>query len=301
MLPDLDSLSLFVKAAEFHSLTRAADACHLGLAAASRRIGLLEHRMNCRLLERSPKGVEVTAAGMTLLAHAKQLLVQVNRMQADMNDHALGRRGRLKILANTSAMAQYVPADLARFVASDPDVGLVVEEGWSSQIAAAVLAGDADVGVVMDGVPTDGLDFLPYRTDRLAVVLPRAHPLAQLDEMHFSDVLDHELVALETGSSLMRLLSERAVDLDKALRLRVQVRGFEAVCRMVHAGLGLGLLPFLAANAFSGGMEIEVCPLADSWAVRRMLLCTRPDRTGDPVVQRLLRAFTGVERARVLA
>jgi DNA-binding transcriptional LysR family regulator len=292
MLPDIDSLALFVKAAEFRSLTRAADASHIGLAAASRRIVLLEHKLKCALLDRSPKGVELTPAGATLLAHAKQLLIQLNQMQADMDDHAAGRRGRLRILANTSAMTQFVPADLARFTRAHPDVRLIVEEEWSPQIISAVLAGEADVGVVMEGLSTDGLDTMAYRSDRLAVVLPNDHTLAARDEVHFSDVLDYDLIALETGSSLMRLLTEQAVSLEKGLRLRVQVRGFEVVCRMVQAGMGIGLLPFLAANVLSEGMGLEVRALADPWAVRRMLICVKKDRPPNVSLSRLLEVLT---------
>jgi DNA-binding transcriptional LysR family regulator len=297
MLPDIDSLALFVKAAEFHSLTRAADACHIGLAAASRRIGLLEHRLKCSLFERSPKGVELTAAGATLLVHAKQLLIQLNQLQADMDDHAAGRKGQLRVLVNSSAMAQFVPDDLARFARENPDVRLIVEERWSPQIAAAVLAGEADVGVIMEGLATEGLTLVPYRTDQLAVVLPADHPLGALDEIRFSDVLDHDLIALETGSSLMRLLTEHAIDLGKGLRLRVQVRGFEAVCRMVQAGLGVGLLPFLAANALGAGLGISVRPLADPWAVRQMLVCVKKDRPLNPSLTRLLDALASSEVA----
>jgi DNA-binding transcriptional LysR family regulator len=288
MLPDIDSLALFVKAAEFRSLTRAADACHIGLAAASRRIGLLEHKLKCTLLERSPKGVELTPAGATLLAHAKQLLVQLNQMQADMDDHAAGRKGRLRILANSSAMTQFVPADLARFSLANPDVRLIIEERWSAQIISAVLAGEADAGVIMEGGSTAGLDTMAYRTDRLAVVVPRGHPLTKLDEVLFSDALDYDFIALETGASLMRLLTEQAVDLGKGLRLRVQVRSFEVVCRMVQAGLGIGLLPFLAANFLSEAMDIEVLALADPWAVRQMLICVKKDRPHNLSLTRLL-------------
>ncbi|MES2100375.1 MAG: LysR family transcriptional regulator [Pseudomonadota bacterium] len=291
MLPDIDSLALFVKAAEFGSLTRAADACHIGLAAASRRIGLLEHRVKCTLLERSPKGVELTPAGATLLAHAKLLLVQLNQMQADMDDHAAGRRGQLRVLANTSAMTQFVPGDLERFGRANPDVRLLVAERWSAQIIAALLAGEADVGIVLEGHPTEGLDTFAYRSDHLAAVVPNDHPLLALDRIRFSDVLDHDLVGLESGSSLMRLLTEQAASLEKALRLRVQVRGFEVVCRMVQSGMGIGVLPFQAVSLLSDGLGLTARPLADAWAERRMLICVKKDRPANVSLTRLLDAL----------
>ena len=278
MLPDNDSLALFVKAAELHSITRAAEAQHMGLAAASRRISLLEHRMKSQLFERSPKGVELTPAGTTLLQHARAMLLHINQMQTDMADHGAGRRGQLRILASTSAMTQFLPDDLARFSLAHPDVRLIVDERWSAQIVATLLAGEADIGIVMEGAATEGLECFGYRSDRLAVVVPPGHPLANGETARFTDVLDYDLVALESSSTMMNLLAGHAVDAGKGLKLRVQVRGFEVVCKFVQAGLGIGILPFQAASAMSQSMGLQVRALAEPWADRRMLACITKDR-----------------------
>jgi len=301
MLPDIDSLALFVKAAELRSLTRAAESSHMGLAAASRRISLLEHRLKCSLFERSPKGVELTPAGATLLVHAKAMLLQLNQMQADMDDHGAGRRGQLRVWANTSTMTEFVPGDLARFAKLNPDVQLILEERWSAQIVAALLAGEADVGIIVEGVATDGLEVFPYRTDRLAVIVPQDHPLASNEAVDFVDVLDYDLIALESGSSMMRLLAEQAVHLEKGLRLRVQVRGFEVVCRVVQSGLGVGLLPYQAASVMSQSMGLTVRPLTDEWAVRQMLTCIKKDRPRSISLTRLLEVLTNAKVSADLA
>ncbi|MEJ8827072.1 LysR family transcriptional regulator [Variovorax humicola] len=278
MLPDIDSLALFVRAAELHSLSKAAEASHIGVAAASRRIALLEHRFKTTLLERSPRGVELTAAGVSLLGHAKTLLVDLNHMHADMSDHAAGRKGVLRIIANTSAMTEHLPDDLATFARANPDVRLVVEERWSLEAVSLLLAGEADIGIVVEGGRTEGLETFAYRTDRLAVIAPQGHALVQLEQMRFEDVLDHDLIALESGASMMRLLAEQAVVMERSLSLRVQVRSFEAVCRMVQAGLGIGLLPFQAAKVLGESMNLVVRALAEPWAERHMLLCVKKDR-----------------------
>ncbi|MBL8361072.1 MAG: LysR family transcriptional regulator [Rubrivivax sp.] len=285
MLPDIDSLALFVRAAELRSLTKAAEASHIGLAAASRRMALLEHRFKTALFERSPRGVELTPAGASLLPHAKALLVEINQMQADMRDHAEGSKGALRILANTSVITEALPDDLASFAQANPDVRLVVQERWSDEIVRALIAAEADIGIVVQGgVATDGLDVYPYRTDRLAAVLRGGHPLASAaaraasDTVSFLDVLDDDLIALESGSSMMRLLAQQAVIAEKTLQLRVQVRSFEAVCRMVQSGLGTGLLPYQAALALGTAMGLVVRPLAEEWAERRMLLCVKQQR-----------------------
>jgi DNA-binding transcriptional LysR family regulator len=140
MLPDIDSLALFVRAAELRSLTKAAEASHIGLAAASRRMALLEHRFKTTLFERSPRGVELTPAGASLLPHARALLVEINQMQADMRDHAEGSKGALRILANTSVMTEALPDDLASFAKANPDVRLIVEERWSAEIVQSLIS-----------------------------------------------------------------------------------------------------------------------------------------------------------------
>ena len=297
MLPDIDSLALFVRAAELRSLTKAADASCIGLAAASRRIALLEHRFKTALFERSPRGVELTPAGASLLPHAKALLVEINQMQAEMRDHADGSKGALRVLANTSVMTESLPDDLASFSRLNPDVRLVVEERWSGEIVRSLLAAECDVGVVVEGLRTDGLETFPYSTDRLAVVMRVDHPLAGVESPQFADVLDDDFVALESNSSMMRLLAEQAVIVGKTLKLRVQVRSFEAVCRMVQAGLGTGLLPYEAAIALGEGKGLVVRPFADEWALRRMLVCVLKGRTANTSLAKLVSHLISRPRA----
>lgn len=288
MLPDIDSLALFVRAAELRSLTKAAEASHIGLAAASRRMALLEHRFRTTLLERSSRGVELTAAGMSLLPHARALLVELNLLQAEMRDHANGRKGALRVLANTSVITDTLPVDLAAFAHNHPDITVIVHERWSEEIVNELQAAEADVGIVVEGTALEGMETRPYCQDRLAVVMPHNHALAAFDTLNFSDVLDDELITLEGGSSMTRLLASQAVIAQKTLQLRIQVRSFEAVCHMVDAGLGLGILPEQAARVLAKGLDLTVRPFSDPWAERRMLLCTRKDRASLPSVTKLL-------------
>ncbi len=288
MLPDIDSLALFVRAAEMRSLTKASEVSHIGLAAASRRIALLEHRFKTALLTRSPRGVELTPAGAALLPHAKALLLGINEMQAEMRDHANGRKGALRVLANTSAMTESLPSDLAAFSRINPDVTLTIQELWSSDIVRLLRAGEADVGIVVEGIDTEGLETWIYRTDRVSIVMLPSHPLAGLTDMKFSDVLDNDLIALESGASMMRLLTERAVIEERTLQLRVQVRSFEAVCRVVEAGLGVGILPYEGASLMAQALGLVVRPLSEPWAERNMLVCARTERAANSSVAKLV-------------
>ncbi len=274
MLPDIDSLALFVKAAELHNLTRAAEACFITVPAASRRLSLLEHQFKAQLFERHSRGLQLTPAGEHLLKHAREVIASVNHMRAEMVNYASGRNAVLRILGNTSAMAQFLPSDVASFQANHDNVRIVLEESWSDEVIRRVRSGDADLGVVVEGGETEGLWCQPYRTDRLAAVLLQDDPLDG-ESIPFSDLIERDLVGLEGGSTLTRLLTAQAELQMQTMALRVQVRSFEAVCRAVQARLGVGILPMAAARSFADAMRLKVLPLSDTWALRGMQICTR--------------------------
>ena len=274
MFPDLISLALFVRAVDTRSLSKAADQSHIALAAASRRIALLEHRYGVQLLYRSSQGVEPTPAGMSLVQHARKMMEQAEKLHADLSDYAKGIKGHIRIKANTSAITQHLPKDLAEFSAAYPDVRLELEESRSVEIVQALREGSADIGVVMDGVAREGLASFPYKRDRLVAVVPRGHEM-RARQASFESLLKYDLVALDSPAAMMRLLARAAGAAGQPMRLRVQVKSFEAVCKLVQANMGIGVLPEIAALDFAPVMGLRLIRLTDEWAERCMHVCVR--------------------------
>ncbi|MEY5099403.1 MAG: HTH-type transcriptional regulator GltC [Pseudomonadota bacterium] len=274
MLPDLDSLALFVRAAELHNLTRAAEACFITVPAASRRLSLLEHQFKAQLFERHSRGLQLTPAGEHLLRHAREVIAAVHHMRAEMGNYASGSQSVLRIQGNTSAMTQFLPSDVAQFQDAHREVRIVLEECWSEEVVRRVRSGEADLGVVIEGCDVDGLWCRPYRSDRLAAVM-RADDALDGTTVAFADLLERDLVGLEGNSTLTRLLTAQAAQHLRPMALRVQVRSFEAVCRAVQARLGIGILPLASTRGFVHAMDLKVLPLSDDWALRRMQICLR--------------------------
>ena len=280
MLPDLDSLALFVRAAEMRNLTRAAEASLITVPAASRRLSLLEHQFKAKLFERHSRGLDLTPAGEQLLQLAREVIASVHHMRAEMGNYARGRQSVLRVHGNTSAMTQFLPGDIAAFHAANEHVRIVLGEAWSEDAVKRVRSGEIDLGVIVEGPNVTGLWTRPYRCDHLAAVLREDDPLGDPqggDGLTFSDLLERDLVGLEGGSTLTRLLEANAARLMRPMALRVQVRSFEAVCRAVEARLGVGVLPLHAARSYSGTMHLRVLPLQEAWARRQMLLCLRTE------------------------
>lgn len=273
MRPDLTSLALFVRIAELHSITKAANASHIALAAASRRVTQLEDQYGVKLLYRTARGVELTPAGHALLGHARSLMSQVDTMRADLSEYTKQGKGLVRMQANASALAQYLPEDLASFAAMHPEVKISLGEERSGAITDALRSGATDIGIVMEGADTEGLQVLDYRADTLAVVVPRRHPLRG-KPVAFETLLDHDFVGLDSSTVISQILAAQAAAAGRPLRLRVQVKSFDVVARLVQAGLGIGVLPEAAIRGFAS-MGLRSVPLTDAWATRRMNVCVR--------------------------
>src|SRR5262245_6838936 len=106
---DLVDLKLFVAVAEARSITHGATRANLALASASERIKGLEAAVGVALLVRERRGVTPTAAGESLLEHARLVLRQVEAMQGDLLGFARGMRASVRVLTNTSALSEHLP------------------------------------------------------------------------------------------------------------------------------------------------------------------------------------------------
>lgn len=282
---DLQSIRVFLMVAQTGSLTKAAEKSHMTLSALSKRIAELERTVDCALFTRLPRGLELTPAGAELVHYARSVMDTVNRMADGMGDFAIGIRGHVRIWANTSAIIQFLPADLASFLREQPRIRISLEEKLSEQVIAAVAAGEADLGIFADNVPSQGLEKYLYRRDRLILVVPPDHPLAVLPEVGFAETLAYDFVGLNQGSSLLQRLIDAAVGLEMPLRLRIQVSSFDAICRMIEAGLGIGVLP---EGALRTGTALRAIPLTDSWAARTLWLGVRSEAALVPEATKLL-------------
>lgn len=272
MLFDLTDLRLFLFIAELKSLTRAAERMHLSLPAASNRIKELEARFGTRLLYRESKGVQLSPAGATLLAHAQQLMQQVERLRADMQQYNNGLKGHIRIFANTTAVTEFMPQVLGAFLASHPHVNVALEERLNHDIVRGVQDGSADIGIAAGPIPgpapAQGMEILNFSTDRLVLATARDHPLAAHTTLRFAETLGYAHIGLHEGSTLQHFLKQVVLDSGEELTLRIQVRSFEAMCRMVEANVGIGILPQSAASRHSASMRLSIVALSDPWAVR---------------------------------
>ena len=273
---DLVDLRLFLSVVEAASITHGAARAGMALASASERIRLMEDSLGAPLLERNRRGVHATPAGSALVHHAQLVTQQVERMRAELSEYAEGLRGRVRLFANTTATAEFLPAALGAFLSNHPHIDIDLEERSSREIVRAIAQNFAEIGIVGDEVnPAKELQTFPFAEDRLVLIAPRDHVVSHKRAIAFRDALAYDHVGLPAGNALQDQMEDHAARAGRRLKLRVRLPGFDAVCQVVSSGIGVAVVPATAARRYKRSAAIRIIPLVDTWAPRRLMICVR--------------------------
>lgn len=273
---DITDLRLFAAIVDAGSITHGAAASNLSLAAASERLRDMEKDAGVRLLDRGRRGITPTCAGEALAHHARLILCQMARMRSELSDHAPGTRATVRLLANTSAITQFLPDPLGIWLAAHPQVDIELKERQSNEIVKAVSGGLADLGIISDAADSGDLKLRPFAVDRLVAVVARSHPLARIKQASLADIVGLDHVGLADGA-LQKHVEDQARQIGRTLNVRVRVRTFMGLCQLVAHGVGVGVVPERAAQRCRRTMPFAILPLTDGWAMRRLSLCHAAD------------------------
>lgn len=281
------SLRLFVAICEEQSFTDAAFRENLTVSAVSKRLLMLEQQVGVPLLERGRGGIQLTAAGEALLPAARGLLQSMAQIRANLSGYAHRERDHVRVSCTPSAIISFAPQDIAEFLSANPRVNVKLDEHMAADVVRRVREGHADLGITWDQVGTGDLETVPYRMDRMVLVVYPGHPLAARSRVRFSDVLPYDCVTVYASSVAQHMQQRAAIAEGRALKSSVCVRTYEGACHVVAARLGIALVPLGACRTVLGALKLVVIPLDDEWAQRRFVVCMR-DRAGLTVSTRLL-------------
>jgi len=285
------SLRLFVAAARTGSIARTAATEHIAASALSRRIAELERAFGVPLFVRSPRGIALTEAGKIALARGTRLESDLQLLVREVRAHAGDICGTLRLFANATAIVGSLPERLSAFCRKYPLVDIALHEEISEQVVRACLDDRADIGVGVGMNVPNTLESWHFDYDPLIVILPIGHPLAARRKLHLADLGGYPVVSIRTGGALDRLLHDRAIECHTPIRTSVSVTSFDAVCRMVQAGLGVAVIPRHAADAFAGKGRLVRRPLDESWINRDLRVYAAATSARLPAVEALITAL----------
>jgi DNA-binding transcriptional LysR family regulator len=272
---DLIDLRLLIAIADSGSLSRAAAEFPIALSAASNRLRQLEHRLELTLFTRHADGMMPTPAGRIALEHARRVVAAAAELNQSLDALKGRRRVTVRLTANTVANSTFLPAALGPFLADYPEVDLRIDERPSRHIVRALLADEADIGVLDGNIPLEGIVSLPFRHDRLVLFVPSGHPLALRGHCLFREALSYPFVGMPAERAMQRFIEEMAMLLGTPLAVRVRAPGFSAISQLVIQGAGIAVLPEAAARRLAENMPAAVITLDDQWATRELRLCMR--------------------------
>lgn len=272
---DFIDLRLFCNIAETQNMTHGAKKSFISTAAASSRIKNMEQQLGAKLLYRHPRGIELTAVGHTLLQHARLILKQANYMQNDLSQMNTGMGGHVRIMANTTAVTDFLPQILSDFLVLHPGVTIDLQERVHRDIVRAVANGSTDIGISAGQIHEKNVESIQLNTDKLVLATPADHPLSSYASVQFADLLAFNQICLQEGTSLVLFLKEQALDMQQQLKIRIQISSFDAMCRMVEAGVGIAVLPQSAALRQQQTCNIKIIELNESWAIRQRTVLAR--------------------------
>ncbi|MFL9960202.1 LysR family transcriptional regulator [Paraburkholderia sediminicola] len=269
---DLTSLRLFVAVCQERNIARAAEREFIASSAVSRRIAEIEAMIGLPVIQRQSRGITVTPVGETVLRYALAIIGNIEQMSAELSRFSSGAKGRVRVVANLSSIVQFLPEDVAAFGRAFPEVSIELEEENSADVLRIVDEHGADFGICNPVAGSEAFEQVPYRQDRLAVLVPGGHRRAGAPRVAFGELLEDRFVGLRSESALTRLLAQEAGSAGRQLDVRMRVSSLDALCRMVHAGLGIAIVPEQVGLLYVNALDVRLLSLTDAWAVRRLIM-----------------------------
>jgi DNA-binding transcriptional LysR family regulator len=258
----LEQLRVFVAVAERQHVTRAAEALNIAQSAVSASIGVLEGRHGAKLFNRVGRRIELTEAGALFLTEARAVLARAESAELVLSELGDLKRGVLSIHASQTITGYWLPRHLVAFRRSHPGVAIRLSMVNTSQAAAAVRGGEADLGFVEGEVDDPALVSETVARDQLVIVIGAEHSWGEAKGLGKVDLLDVDWVLREPGSGTRsgfeHALGALSLSLHE-LRVALELPSNEAVRAAVEAGMGAAVMSAsVAAPSIEAGLLRQV-------------------------------------------
>ena len=270
-------LKVFVEVAKQGSISAAAEELSYTQSAVSQQIAALEAETGVTLIERLPRGVRLTTAGSTLLAHAEGILGRLAAAEADLEAIAGLRGGQLRMASFPTAGATLMPLAIAMFRAQHPEVELTLAEGEPEEIAPRLYAGEFDLALLFEFEGTSeslvaDLVRQPLFEDPMFLTLPADHALAQRRTLRLADLRAEAWVQTSSSSACARHVVRCCHVAGFEPIVSFESDDYQTVQGLVAAGVGVALIPKLAVA--SAREDVAIRALSPSSPVRNVIAAT---------------------------
>lgn len=284
----LEQLRIFLAVAGQSHMTRAAGMLNLTQSAVSAAIAALEAQHGVQLFDRMGRGIRLTAEGEAFVPVARAVLSEAETARIVLQDLARETRGTLRIHASQTVASYWLPQRLAGFRQTHPGVEVLLHFGNTAEVAQAVLAGEADLGLVEGQIAQTQLLRRVVAQDEMVLVMAEGHPLSSRP-LSARDYTALDWVLREPGSGTRSAFEAHLGQMDLTvadLRIAMEMPSNEAVLSAVLAGDMVSMVSQRMANRWRGVHARRV-----DWApppLRSFTALTHPQRHSTRAAQALL-------------
>jgi DNA-binding transcriptional LysR family regulator len=293
---DLADLRAFIAVAELNSFRAAAEVIHLSQPALSRRIDKLEEALGVRLFDRDTRNVELTAVGRDFSRKARSLLDDLDLMLLGMRDVAANRSGQVTLACVPSTVHFFLPEVLRQYHETYPRIRVCIIDENANGVLAAVVHGEAELGINIIGTDEPEIDFEPLLTEPFVAACRRDHPLARQKKVTWAELGRYDFMTVDKTSG-NRLVMDLAL---AATRDRpkwcFETRHVSTLVGFVESGLGVAAVPRLSMPQ-KGHPTLVSIPIIDPEVTRTVGLIRRRGRSLSPAAERMYELLRTSPRA----
>jgi DNA-binding transcriptional LysR family regulator len=290
---DINQLEVFLAVAQEKSFSRAAESLHRTQPAVSQAIRRLETELGEPLFDRSSKDGTPTAAGRVLFEFAQQMLNLRQHAHAAIRELRDLHRGKLSIGANEYTVMSLLPL-IPIFRARHPHIKIEVRRSLASRIPGEILGRDVEIGVVSFKPSDQAIKSVPVATDELALVVAPDHPLAARTIVSVHELGAESFIAHNVPSPYREKVVKTFEKQRTPLNISMEMPTLEAIKRLVENGLGVALIPRLAAQTEISRKQLVGLTVREMRLERKLHLIYRKGATLSHAAKAFLRVARGV-------
>ncbi|HYY25835.1 MAG TPA: LysR family transcriptional regulator [Candidatus Udaeobacter sp.] len=237
----LDRIELFVTVAKNQNLAKTARGMHVSASSVCQRLKTLENDFGVKLYKKNKEGIELTGAGQTFLTTASEVLDRLQILKNTLSKNSETAVQSLTVAGTYNPSAKYLPAAIAIFQKTRPDVKVRFLTSNRSTIEKLVREAEVDIAVVQGATKPADVNVEHFATDRLAFFTHPTHPLAKKKRLALGELCDAPLITREeTGTTAKMLKQIQCQGLSPNVSLRCASP--EAVKAAVRQKMGIGVL-----------------------------------------------------------
>lgn len=240
---DIRHLQYITEIVRHNSFTKAAEALHLTQPTISKIIKNLENELGVEVFVREGRHIKLTAAGETIVSHAGPILQLFDGLEAALHDLTYLNTGSIRLGIPPMAGSSFFPQVIKKFREQYPNIAIKMMENGAKRIEESLSEGILDVGVALWPIDEVLFDSFTLVEDRLKVILPSSHPLADREQIRLADLAEERFILFNSDFALHdRIISEcRVVGYDP--HIVYESSQWDFIGEMVGADLGIAMLP----------------------------------------------------------